>query len=43
MLALLKWQLENKLVTDTTDPAAWYLWPKTREILNPKLKTLLNK
>jgi hypothetical protein len=22
MLALLKWQLENKLVTDTTDPAA---------------------
>ena len=42
MEALFKWQSDNNIITNKDDPAAGYLWPKTREMLNPSLKTLLN-
>ncbi len=40
--ALFEWQKANNILTDATDPAAGYLGPKTREVINPLLKTLLN-
>ncbi len=41
--ALFKRQSDNKLVTKSTDPAAGYLGPKTRDALNILLKNLLSK
>ncbi len=40
--ALFEWQKANNIITDSSDPAAGYLGPKTREVINPLLKTLLN-
>ena len=34
-------QAANNLITDSNDPAAGYLGPKTREVINAKLKELL--
>ncbi len=40
--ALFQWQSDNSIVSDQNDAGAWYLWPATREIMNPLLKKLLN-
>jgi hypothetical protein len=40
--ALFEWQKANNVLSDPSDPAAWYLGPKTRDAINPLLKTLLN-
>ena len=41
--ALLEFQLKHKLITDSNDMAAWFLWPSTRAVINPLLKEILNK
>lgn len=41
--ALLEFQLKHKLITDSNDMAAWFLWPSTRAVINPLLKGILNK
>jgi hypothetical protein len=39
---LLWFQLDKAIINDENNPAAWYLWPTTRNIINPLLKELLN-
>lgn len=41
--ALLLFQLDKNIISDENNSAAWYLWPSTRNMINPLLKSLLNQ
>lgn len=41
--SIMSFQLDNKLINNQKDRAAWYYWPKTKELLNTKYLSFLNE